>query len=107
VGGDFGGGWSDFVGFDSHGKTKKAGEEWGEAMNGKKIGLRETREALSWAYQAIGALWPNKEALDNLSAVIDGKPFPHEWPVVPAPQLTSGQIPLEKIIRQKESGSRK
>jgi hypothetical protein len=42
----------------------------------------ELRAAVAWAYQAIGALWPNQEALDNLSAVLQGKPLPREWPVV-------------------------
>lgn len=41
------------------------------------------RDAVAWAYQAIGARWPNVEALDNLSAVLAGKEPPHEWPVVP------------------------
>lgn len=41
------------------------------------------RKAAAWAYQAIGARWPNKEALDNLSALINGRPLPCKWPVVP------------------------
>jgi len=43
----------------------------------------DVQDALAWAYQAIGARWPNQEALDNLSAVQRGIPVPHEWPVVP------------------------
>jgi hypothetical protein len=39
--------------------------------------------AVAWAYQAIGAHWPNVDALDNLSAVHRGEVPPHEWPVVP------------------------
>ena len=39
-------------------------------------------DAVAWAYQALGALWPNQEALDNLSAVQRGHAPPHDWPVV-------------------------
>jgi hypothetical protein len=57
-------------------KRKAADMEWEEER-------ARLRAALEWAYQAIGARWPNVQALDNLSAVLQGKEPPHEWPVVP------------------------
>ena len=41
------------------------------------------REAIAWAYQAIGGRWPNNEAMDNLSALSNGLQKPHEWMSVP------------------------
>ncbi len=49
----------------------------------KERQVQALRDAVAWAYQAIGARWPNAAALDNLSAALDGRVPPHEWPVVP------------------------
>jgi hypothetical protein len=64
-------------------------------MQGLEV-VPSTREALAWAYQAIRALWPNCEAMDNLSAVLRGEAPPHQWPSVPPSAWHSG-------LRQAES----
>ena len=58
------------------------------------------KEAIAWAYQAIGARWPNVDALDNLSAASQGKPLPHEWPVVPPDE--EAVIAYEQVTEEHE-----
>jgi hypothetical protein len=53
-------------------------------------GNTDERDAINWAYQAIGARWPNVDALDNLSAILAGQQLPHEWPVVPPAEAEEG-----------------
>ena len=56
------------------------------------VDMAQLRYAVAWAYQAVGARWPNLEALDNLSAVHRGEVPPHEWPVVPPAEARVYQL---------------
>ena len=60
------------------------------------VDMAQLRYAVAWAYQAVGARWPNLEALDNLSAVHRGEVPPHEWPVVPPAEARVYQLQDER-----------
>lgn len=68
------------------------------AGGGESTSKEQLQEAVAWAYQAIGARWPNEQALDNLSAVLEGKKAPHEWPVVPASDEDELRAQLQEAV---------